>query len=196
MKLSFYLRPLISRLCAGCFIAALATALCAQGQQPRPILELNACGDLQVFDDGAVVESRDGKRTERRLSEKRIRSLRRVIANAPCAEWRRRPATSVNSGSDTRITFNPKPVQPDCGREWLGFGGGLIEVKITLREGERRTGPFPVYIVCERARQSTRDHAKRVYQGVLKRNWQRFLTDVVSTTDSKSILKDCKCLLP
>lgn len=194
MKFPTYPRSFRLRLGAVCCIAAIATSLCAQSQHPRAILQLRACGDLQVFEDGTVVESRNGKTTKRRLSESRMRSLRQVIAGAPCAnEWKQPPPPPPDLNSKLRVTVNTNVYEDDCIMTWLGYGKGLVEVHVTLQYAEQQTGPFPVYIVCERAKQSDKDQAKRVYQRFLKRNWQRFLKDVVSATGSKGILKDCKC---
>lgn len=191
MGFPFYLRSFMLRICAACCVAASAASLCAQTQPPQVILELNACGDLKVFEDGKVLESRDGKTTERRLSESRMRSLRKTIVGAPCSmEWKQRPAAPPDLHSTPSATVSPGS---DCEFEWLGYGAGLIEVKLNLHYLEHQTGPFHIYIVCERAKQSDKDWAKRVYQRVLRRNWQRFVKDVVSATDSKSVITDCDC---
>lgn len=193
MKFLFYRRSFMLRMCAVCCVAAIATSLYAQSQHPRAILELKACGDLQVFEDGTVLESRGGKKTERRLSESRMLRLRQVIAGAPWArEWKQAPAVLPDLNK-LRVTVRTNVHDDDCNLMWLSYGAGLVEVQVTLHYPERQTEVFPVYIVCERAKKIDKDQAKRYHQRSLKRNWQRFLKDVVSAADSKSILKNCKC---
>jgi hypothetical protein len=188
-----YLRPLMLRLRAlGC-VAAIATSLCAQSLHPRAILELNACGNLQVFEDGTVLESRDGKKTERRLSESRMRRLRQVIAGAPCPRnWAQSPPAPLDVGRIQSVPFPRKVSDDDCNQDWLSAGIGLLEVKVTLHHQEQQV-LFPVYILCDAERKAVKAWAKRTYKGVLKRNWQRFLDEVVSAVGGKSVLKGCNC---
>lgn len=57
----------------------------AQSQTPLAFLELKTCGrELGVYEDGKVVESRDGKTTERQLSQSRLRKLRQLMEGSPC----------------------------------------------------------------------------------------------------------------
>jgi hypothetical protein len=77
--------------------------------------------------------------------------------------------------------------------EWLSFGGGLDEVKVTLHYLDRTLGPFPVYVVCDGANESYKKLARRNYQRFLKRNWHSFLADISKAVGGKSLVKGCNC---
>ena len=72
---------------------------------------------------------------------------------------------------------------------WLGAGFGLNEIKVTIRSPDDRAGPFPVYVVCDGAKERYKKFARRHYQEYLKPNRLRFLADVSKAAGAKSIIK-------
>ncbi len=199
MRFSFYKRSFIFCFCTILPSAATVTQVSAQSQQQQPaLLALKTCaGELRVFDDGTVVESRRGKTTQRRLSESRMQKLREVIARRPCVkEWKETtPAPPVASKTEVKLSGLQlsSTYGNDCVLEWLSFGGGLDEIQVTIRSPEGQIGPFPVYVVCDGAKESYKKSARRHYQRLLKPVWHRFIADISKAVGSKSFLKGCDC---
>jgi hypothetical protein len=81
----------------------------------------------------------------------------------------------------------------DCLMEWLSAGIGLDEVQVTFYNADGKAGPFPVYIVCDHAKEEYKNSAKRIYQSSLKPVWQQFLAEISKTVGGKSILEGCDC---
>jgi hypothetical protein len=174
------------------FIVA-AIPVRSQSQTPSQLLKLRtSVRELQVFEDGTVVETRDGIKTTRRLSASRMRKLRQVMARVPCQkEWQQssQPLPDLSRVQITAVqlgTYNE-----DCLGMWLSYGLGLQEIQVTMKYPDLSTGPFPVYILCDGAKKKYKEFAKRNYKSSLRPNWHRFLNDVVSVVGGKSILKGC-----
>ena len=114
-----------------CLAAALAPVCAAQSESPPALLGLKTCGrELRLFDDGTVVVSRDGIKTERRLSKRRMRKLRRVIAGGPCEQEWQRPLPTQTTPSDAQLMTSTVYVG-ECMGSVLSYGVGLQEVLVT-----------------------------------------------------------------
>jgi hypothetical protein len=180
---------------AWCCCAAISLAdasVCAQSQPARLLLEIKECGELQIFDDGTVVESQDGKKAERRLSANQMRKLRKVLEHGPCEEhWRRTPR--AESPADLRpeslTTFKIDTSSRDCHSAWMGAPFGLREVLVNRHYSDHQTGFLPVYVLCETAKGSYKKHAR---QSVKNSRWPRFFSDVESALGGTGIFK-CNC---
>jgi hypothetical protein len=155
------------------------------------LLEVKECGELQIFDDGRVVESREGKKTERKLSAGQLRKLRKVIERGPCEElWRQTPGKYEPGDLQPLPTLIVPTSNPDCHGAFRGAPFGLREVLVNRHYPDHQTGFSPVYILCETAKASNKKYARRS----LKKNsrWPRFFSDVESALGGTGIFK-CKC---
>ena len=194
MKFLFYERSFILCFCAiFCFAATVAQACAQSQQQPSVLLALKACDrELRVFDDRTVVESRRGTTTKGRLSESRMRKLRELIAGRPCIkEWQQSTSsTSALIQGEVKLSTTD---HHDCIMEWLSAGIGLDEIQVTIRSPDEQIGPFPVYVVCDHAKEGYKKAAKINYQRFLKPNWQRFLADISKALGGATFLKGCYC---
>lgn len=184
-------------LCLCCVISFLLTAAVpvrSQGQTSASLIKLKASNRaVQVFEDGSVIETEDDAKTERRLSESRMRRLREAIARIPCQkQWQQLSQPLPDLSRVQIVTVPSGTYDEDCIGMWLSYGLGLQEIQVTLKYPERQVGPFPVYIVCDGAKDKYKESAKRNYKRYLRPNWHRFLKDVVSIIGGKSILKGCK----
>lgn len=161
------------RCCAAICLAA--GSVFAQSQPQLILLELKKCErELKVFEDGKVLESRDGKKTERQLSANRLRKLRQIIASDPCP-------TQFYSG-DCHFQFIVSGMTPRA----------LQELHVTHREGgyERSS---TVYIACERPTARQKEWLKRNSHEYINPKRQPFLSELAGALGGKSILKGCKC---
>lgn len=192
MKFSFYQRSFILCLCAIFCLAMIVARACAQSQQQPALLELKACSrELRVFDNGAVVESRGSKITERRLSDKQMKKLRQLIARRPCIKERQQQTSPPPVLAPETFKLSNTNID-DCTNDWLSALFGLDEIQITMHSPDGQIGPFPVYIV-DAAKEGNKKFAKRHYPRYLKPNWHRFLANISKAVGSKSFLKCCDC---
>lgn len=194
MKFTRQMFSSVSCLCAViAFSLAAASPVLSQGQPPSSLLKLKtSVREIQIFENGTVIETRNGIKTERRLSEGRMRKLQKVIARAPCQkEWGQPPQPLPDLSRVQSMAVQPGTYNGDCVSMWLSYGLGLQEIQVTLKYPERQIGPFPVYVVCDGSKKKYKESARRNYQNFLKPNWRRFIDDVVSAIGSKSILKGC-----
>lgn len=181
----------VLRYCAAICLAA--ASVCAQSQPALLLLEVRECGELQIFDDGTVVESLDGKKVERRLSAGQMRKLRKIIEHGPCEEhWRRWPRADAPGDLSPELltTFQIDTSSSDCIFAWMGAPFGLREVLINRHYPDHQTGFLPVYVLCETAKGSYKKHAK---QSLKNSKWPRFFSDVESALGGKGLFKRCKC---
>ena len=178
-------------------LATIAIPSSAQTADKTILLNLDACDrKLKVFNDGTVVETRHAITTEWRLAPAQMKKLRRVIAGAPCLKQWKKWEQQSPSNAEVPPIKNPEialPINYDCLMEWLSAGIGLDEVQVTLYNADGKAGPFPVYIVCDHAKEEYKNSAKRIYQRSLKPVWQQFLAEVSKTVGGKSILEGCDC---
>lgn len=183
--------------CAAVCLAAAERAGAQSQQQQRPVLLVltNGLRELRVFDDGTTVESRDSKITERRLSEARMRKLREVIARRPCIrERQQQPAAAPPTSALKEITQATLDniEKDDCLMSWRSYvPTGMTEIKVTIRSADGQTEPFPVYALCNGAKESDKKFVRRNYQKLLKPNWHRFVADASKAAAVKSFLKGC-----
>lgn len=193
MKFLFYKSSFLLCLCTIFCFAAVAQARAPVQQQQPELLSLKACGRaLRVFADGTVVETRGNKITEHRISEGQLQKLRRLVALHPCTrEWQR--PTSFPQPSPRGEVKISTTHRSDCMMDWLSAAIGLEEIQVTIPSLDDRIGTFPVYIVCDRAKESFKKSAKRNYQRYLRTDWRSFLADVSKVVGVKSFLKGCDC---
>lgn len=193
MRFPFYQRSFILCLCTIFCFATTAAQAGAQSQQQPALLKLKACDrELMVSDDGAMVESRRRKITERRLSESQMQKLRQLIARRPCIkEWQ--PPTSPSPTVAPAVVQLSTAYDHGCITDWLSSGRGLDEIQVTMASPDGQIGPFPVYVVCDHGNDRNKESAKRNYPGYLKPNWQRFIADLSKAVGSKNFLKGCYC---
>lgn len=196
---------MIQRSCAVLTLVLLFNSASAQtGELPgKVLLAFKACaGQLRVFENGAVVETRRGQTTQRQLTESQLRKLREVIERRPCQEEWKEPAPSPSpaassspASTETKITIASVSsiMGSDCFVSWLSGGTGLDEIQVTLSTPEGQSGPFPVYTICDGASEQNKKLAKKSYPNHVKPNWQKFIADVSKTVGSKSFLKGCDC---
>jgi hypothetical protein len=193
MKVPIYQRSFRLCLCTIFCFATNAAQAGAQNQQQPSLLQLKACNrELRVSEDGAMVESRRGKITERRLSESQMQKLRRLIARRPCIKEWRQPTSPPPTVAPALVQLSTN-YDHGCIADWLSFGLGLDEIKVTMASPDGQVGPFPVYVVCDHANDRNKESAKRSYPRYLKPEWQRFISDVSKAVGSKNFLKGCYC---
>jgi hypothetical protein len=179
------------RCCAAICLAA--ASVCAQSQPALLLLEIKECGELQIFDDGMVVESGDGKKAERRLSSDQMRKVRKVIEHGPCEEQWRKTARAYAPGEITPELLATAKVDishPDCLGQWMGAPFGLREVLVNRHYPDHQTGFLPVYIKCEKAKGQYKKHARR---SLKNSKWPRFFSNLDSALGGKSLFTRCKC---
>lgn len=194
MKFTFHQRSFLLCLCTIFCLPITVARSSAQSQPPPVLLALKACDrELRVFDDGAMIETRRGKTTQRRLSERELRKLRGLIAHRPCImEWQQPTSPQPNSASE-EVKLSTTSNE-GCMMDWRSYiGPGLDEIQVTIPSLGSQIGTIPVYVVCDHAKESYKEAAKRDYQRYLKPNWQRFLADASKAVGSKSFLKGCYC---
>jgi len=190
-------RSVVGRIGLVFFLATTAIPSSTQTTDKTILLELDACDrKLSVSNDGTVVETRHAITNEWHLSPAQMKKLRRVIAAAPCLkQWKKwqEPSQSTTEAPPTKDLNIAVPTNYDCLMEWLSAGIGLDEVQVTLYNPDGKVGPFPIYIVCDHAKEEYKNSARRIYQRSLKPAWQRFLAEVSKTVGGKSILEGCDC---
>ena len=160
------------------------TRVCPQTPSPA-LIELKTCGtELSVFDDGTVVKSRDGKKTERRLSESQMRKVRKLVASSPC-EKRWRPSAQAPKKPPRGQPKFQLVSNDDCISVELGYGPGLQQVWITRHYANYTRGVL-AYIPC--------GYTEANSQQYINRKWQRFLSQLVDALGAKNFLASCGCL--
>jgi hypothetical protein len=123
-----------------------------------------------------------------------MRKLRRVIARAPCLkQWKKWQQQSPSNIEVRPIKELDKAasINYDCLMEWVSAGIGLDEVQVILYDADGKVGPFPVYILCDHAKEKYKNSARQNYR--VLNVWQKFLAEVSKTVGGKSILEGCEC---
>jgi len=182
-----------SALCRCVAICLGAASVCAQSQPAPLLLDIKECGELQIFDDGMVVESLDGKKRERRLSADQMCSVRKVIEHGPCEEqWRRTPRAYAPGDITPELlaTARIDIAHPGCLSQRMGAPFGLREVLVNRHYPNHQTGFVPVYIKCETAKGEYKKHAKRTLK---TSRWPRIFSDLDSALGGKSLFTRWKC---
>jgi hypothetical protein len=133
---------------------------------------MKACaGELRVFEDGTVItRNTDGTTKERRLTESRMRKVRRIIARGPCQEEIRTSTANAESSH--------------CIGGWRSYNAPGEQEVVIRHYPDPESEAFPAYVPCD-----SKKGKNRSYNPI----WQHFLSEVIEATGGKNILKGCQC---
>ena len=148
------------------------------------LLELKSCGrTLTVFDDRTLVETFAGNQTQRELSEKQMRKLRKVIATDPCGRQLAARARNPEQAKPWSLTQQDRDA---CFSSVLGYGPGLLEIFVT-RHSPDLYRDIVVYVPC--GNEKIRSHNRKN----INAKWKRFIYEVTDALGGKSFIEACQC---